>query len=105
MINPELERFMSTRAKSETIELKGSHAIFLSPEKRTLSDARSCTLTPRSRAVHVGYPARSAETDRVYIQYLHSLASASPIIFAAIPRDPRYLGAIECCLQYWCSRM
>jgi pimeloyl-ACP methyl ester carboxylesterase len=30
MINPDLERFMSTRAKSETIELPGSHAIFLS---------------------------------------------------------------------------
>jgi pimeloyl-ACP methyl ester carboxylesterase len=28
-INPELERFMSVRAKSETIELPGSHAIFL----------------------------------------------------------------------------
>jgi pimeloyl-ACP methyl ester carboxylesterase len=33
MINPELERFMSTRAKSETIELTGSHAIFLSHPK------------------------------------------------------------------------
>ncbi|MBV8146774.1 MAG: alpha/beta hydrolase [Gammaproteobacteria bacterium] len=30
MINPELERFMSGRAKSQTIELRGSHAIFLS---------------------------------------------------------------------------
>jgi pimeloyl-ACP methyl ester carboxylesterase len=30
MINPDLERFMSQRAKSETIELPGSHAIFLS---------------------------------------------------------------------------
>ena len=30
MINPELERFMSKRAKSNTIELPGSHAIFLS---------------------------------------------------------------------------
>jgi pimeloyl-ACP methyl ester carboxylesterase len=30
MINPDLERFMSHRAKSETIELAGSHAIFLS---------------------------------------------------------------------------
>jgi pimeloyl-ACP methyl ester carboxylesterase len=30
MINPELERFMTARAKSETIELPGSHAIFLS---------------------------------------------------------------------------
>lgn len=33
MINPELERFMSRRAKSETIELRGSHAIFLSHPK------------------------------------------------------------------------
>jgi pimeloyl-ACP methyl ester carboxylesterase len=33
MINPDLERFMSSRAKSETIELKGSHAIFLSHPK------------------------------------------------------------------------
>jgi len=33
MINPELERFMSRRAKSETIELVGSHAIFLSHPK------------------------------------------------------------------------
>jgi pimeloyl-ACP methyl ester carboxylesterase len=32
-INPELERFMSRRAKSETIELPGSHAIFLSHPK------------------------------------------------------------------------
>jgi pimeloyl-ACP methyl ester carboxylesterase len=32
-INPELERFMSSRAKSETIELTGSHAIFLSHPK------------------------------------------------------------------------
>jgi len=30
MINPDLERFMSKRARSETIELVGSHAIFLS---------------------------------------------------------------------------
>jgi hypothetical protein len=30
MINPDLERFMTKRAKSETIELAGSHAIFLS---------------------------------------------------------------------------
>lgn len=29
MINPDLERFMSKRAKSETIELAGPHAIFL----------------------------------------------------------------------------
>jgi pimeloyl-ACP methyl ester carboxylesterase len=33
MINPELERFMSRRAKSETIELTGSHVIFLSHAK------------------------------------------------------------------------
>ena len=33
MINPELERFMSKRAKSETIELTGSHAVFLSHPK------------------------------------------------------------------------
>jgi len=33
MINPELERFMSRRAKSETIELNGSHVIFLSHAK------------------------------------------------------------------------
>ena len=33
MINPDLERFMSRRAKSETIELSGSHAIFLSHPK------------------------------------------------------------------------
>jgi pimeloyl-ACP methyl ester carboxylesterase len=32
-INPELERFMSRSAKSETIELTGSHAIFLSHPK------------------------------------------------------------------------
>jgi pimeloyl-ACP methyl ester carboxylesterase len=30
MINPDLERFMAKRAKSEVIELPGSHAIFLS---------------------------------------------------------------------------
>jgi pimeloyl-ACP methyl ester carboxylesterase len=30
MINPELERFMSKRARSKTIELQGNHAIFLS---------------------------------------------------------------------------
>jgi len=28
-INPELERFMAGRAKSETLELAGSHPIFL----------------------------------------------------------------------------
>src|SRR5262245_12697841 len=33
MINPELMRFMSQRAKSETVELPGSHAIFLSHSK------------------------------------------------------------------------
>jgi pimeloyl-ACP methyl ester carboxylesterase len=33
MINPDLERFMTGRAKSETIELPGSHAIFLSHPK------------------------------------------------------------------------
>jgi pimeloyl-ACP methyl ester carboxylesterase len=33
MINPELERFMSGRAKSQAIELRGSHAIFLSHPK------------------------------------------------------------------------
>jgi pimeloyl-ACP methyl ester carboxylesterase len=32
-INPDLERFMSRRAKSETIELPGNHAIFLSRPK------------------------------------------------------------------------
>ena len=33
MINPDLERFMAGRAKSHTIELSGSHAIFLSHSK------------------------------------------------------------------------
>jgi pimeloyl-ACP methyl ester carboxylesterase len=33
MINPKLERFMSDRAKSQAIELRGSHAIFLSHPK------------------------------------------------------------------------
>jgi hypothetical protein len=33
MINPELERFMAGRAKSQTIELRGSHVIFLSHPK------------------------------------------------------------------------
>ncbi len=33
MISPDLERFMSSRAKSGTIELVGSHAIFLSHPK------------------------------------------------------------------------
>jgi len=30
LINPDLQRFMSQRAKSQTIELPGSHAVFLS---------------------------------------------------------------------------
>lgn len=30
MINPELERFMAKRAHSITLELNGSHVIFLS---------------------------------------------------------------------------
>jgi pimeloyl-ACP methyl ester carboxylesterase len=33
MINPDLERFMTGRAKSKTIELSGSHAVFLSHPK------------------------------------------------------------------------
>lgn len=33
MINPDLERFMTGRAKSETIELPGSHAVFVSHPK------------------------------------------------------------------------
>ena len=33
MINPDLERFMAGRAKSQTIELRGSHSIFLSHPK------------------------------------------------------------------------
>lgn len=33
MINPELMRFMSQRAKSETVELPGSHSLFLSHTK------------------------------------------------------------------------
>jgi hypothetical protein len=33
MINPDLERFMTGRAKSSTIELSGSHAVFLSHPK------------------------------------------------------------------------
>jgi hypothetical protein len=37
-INPDLERFMATGAKSQAVELPGSHAIFLShaPEVATL---------------------------------------------------------------------
>src|SRR6185295_7082229 len=30
MINPDLERFMTARAKSQTIELPGSHAVYMS---------------------------------------------------------------------------
>jgi len=30
MINPDLQRFMAQRAQSHTIELPGSHAVFLS---------------------------------------------------------------------------
>jgi hypothetical protein len=30
MINPDLERFMTKRAQSQTIHLPGSHAVFLS---------------------------------------------------------------------------
>jgi pimeloyl-ACP methyl ester carboxylesterase len=37
MINPELERFMSDRAKSHAIKLHGSHAIFLSHPKEVAS--------------------------------------------------------------------
>src|SRR5712672_3988642 len=33
MINPDLERFMTSRAKSETIELPGSHAVYVSHAK------------------------------------------------------------------------
>jgi pimeloyl-ACP methyl ester carboxylesterase len=33
MINPDLERFMANRAKSQTIELDGSHSIFISHPK------------------------------------------------------------------------
>jgi len=33
MINPDLERFMAARAKSQTIELPASHAVFLSHPK------------------------------------------------------------------------
>jgi pimeloyl-ACP methyl ester carboxylesterase len=36
-INPELERFMSNRARSQAIELRGSHAIFLSHSKEVAS--------------------------------------------------------------------
>jgi pimeloyl-ACP methyl ester carboxylesterase len=33
MINPDLERFMASRAKSQTIELPGSHAVYVSHAK------------------------------------------------------------------------
>jgi len=33
MINPDLERFMYNRSHSQTIELPGSHSIFLSHPK------------------------------------------------------------------------
>jgi len=33
MINPDLERFMTSRAKSKTIELPGSHAVYVSHAK------------------------------------------------------------------------
>jgi pimeloyl-ACP methyl ester carboxylesterase len=33
MINPDLERFMTSRAKSQTIELPGSHAVYVSHAK------------------------------------------------------------------------
>jgi len=36
-INPDLERFMSSRAKSKTVEISGSHAIFLSHPKEIAS--------------------------------------------------------------------
>jgi pimeloyl-ACP methyl ester carboxylesterase len=37
MINPDLERFMAKRAKSDTIELPGSHVVFLSHPKEVAS--------------------------------------------------------------------
>ena len=37
MINPELERFMSVRAKSQATELPGSHAIFISHPREVAS--------------------------------------------------------------------
>jgi pimeloyl-ACP methyl ester carboxylesterase len=37
MINPQLEQFMSDRAKSQAIKLRGSHAIFLSHAKEVAS--------------------------------------------------------------------
>ena len=51
MINPELERFMSKRAKSDTIELPGSHAIFLSHPKEVaaLIEKAAKAATPGTR--------------------------------------------------------
>jgi pimeloyl-ACP methyl ester carboxylesterase len=37
MINPDLERFMSGRANSQTIEISGSHAVFLSHPKEVVA--------------------------------------------------------------------
>jgi hypothetical protein len=37
MINPDLERIMTVRTKSETIELPGSHAIFRSHPKEVVT--------------------------------------------------------------------
>lgn len=45
MINPDLERFMSRRAKSETIELAGSHAIFLSHPREVANLIEKAALT------------------------------------------------------------
>jgi hypothetical protein len=36
MINPDLERFMTGRANSQTIEIPGSHAIFVSHPTKSL---------------------------------------------------------------------
>jgi len=61
MINPELERSISTRAKSETIELTGSHEMFLSDPKeaalmRTLDPSAALSFSPES---HVTAPPRA----------------------------------------------
>ena len=37
MINPDLERFMTRRAKSQTIELPGSHAVYVSHAKEVVA--------------------------------------------------------------------
>ena len=37
MINPDLERFMTSRAKSQTIELPGSHAVYVSHPKEVVA--------------------------------------------------------------------